>query len=73
MGNSSYGIGLSNKWSEEERRLSAVEEPFDPGTFRHLDTIGIAWHVLPRDRWRWRIGGAMDGRVRRAVGFGARH
>jgi SAM-dependent methyltransferase len=39
---SSYGIGMSNKWSDEQRRLSAGQALFDPGTFRHLDTIGIA-------------------------------
>jgi SAM-dependent methyltransferase len=39
---SSYGIGLGNDWSDEERRLAGAEELFDPGTFRHLDTIGIA-------------------------------
>lgn len=42
MSDSSYGIGLGNDWSDEERRLAAAEELFDPGTFRHLDTIGIA-------------------------------
>jgi SAM-dependent methyltransferase len=37
----SYGVGLSNAWSDEQRRLAAAELMFDPGTFRHLDTIGI--------------------------------
>lgn len=39
---SSYGIGLSNQFSDEERRLAAVEELFDPGTFRCLASLGIA-------------------------------
>lgn len=38
----SYGIGLTNEASEEERRLFAAERVLDPGTFRHLDGIGIA-------------------------------
>ncbi len=41
MGGDSYGVGLSNAWSDEQRRLAAAEQMFDPGTFRHLDTIGI--------------------------------
>jgi SAM-dependent methyltransferase len=36
-----YGIGSSNAWSDEQRRLAAAELMFDPGTFRHLETIGI--------------------------------
>ena len=36
-----YGIGLSNTASDEHRRLRGAEELFDPGTFRHLDTIGL--------------------------------
>jgi SAM-dependent methyltransferase len=39
---SSYGIGLSNELSDEQRRLAAVQELFDPATFRHLLSIGIA-------------------------------
>jgi len=42
MSDSSYGIGLGNDWSDEQRRLAAAEELFDSGTFRHLDTIGLA-------------------------------
>ena len=38
----SYGLGLSNEASEEQRRLFAAEMVLDPGTFRHLDSIGIA-------------------------------
>ena len=32
---------LSNAWLDEQRRLAAIEEIFDPATFRHLSTIGI--------------------------------
>ena len=39
---SSYGIGLGNQFSDEERRLGAMEELFDPGTFRRLTALGIA-------------------------------
>lgn len=42
MSDASYGIGLSNAAEDEQRRLAAVEELFDPGTIRHLDDIGIA-------------------------------
>ena len=42
MSDASYGIGLSNAASDEQRRLAAVEELFDPGTIRHLDSIGIS-------------------------------
>jgi SAM-dependent methyltransferase len=42
MSDASYGLGLSNAASDEQRRLAAAEELFDRGTFRHLDTIGIA-------------------------------
>jgi SAM-dependent methyltransferase len=38
----SYGIGLSNTRSDESTRLSGIEQMLDPGTFRHLDTIGVA-------------------------------
>jgi SAM-dependent methyltransferase len=38
----SYGLGLSNAWSDEQSRLAGVEKLFDPGTFRYLDAIGIA-------------------------------
>ena len=38
----SYGLGLSNAWSDEQRRLAGVERLFDQGTFRYLDVIGIA-------------------------------
>lgn len=38
----SYGLGLSNEWSDERRRLAAVELLFDAATFRHLDSLGIA-------------------------------
>jgi SAM-dependent methyltransferase len=41
MSDSSYGIGLSNVASDEERRLAAVESLFDSATFRHLDALGI--------------------------------
>lgn len=37
----SYGLGLSNEWSDERRRLAAVELLFDAPTFRHLDSLGI--------------------------------
>ena len=39
---SSYGLGLSNGWSDERRRLASAELTYDPATFRHLETIGIA-------------------------------
>jgi SAM-dependent methyltransferase len=39
---STYGIGLSNVWRDEDRRLGAAQEIADPATFRHLETIGIA-------------------------------
>jgi SAM-dependent methyltransferase len=42
VSDASYGIGLSNVWSDAQRRLAAAEELLDPGTIRHLDTIGIA-------------------------------
>lgn len=42
MSERAYGVGLENAWSDERRRLAAAEEMFDPATFRHLDTIGIA-------------------------------
>ena len=38
----SYGLGLSNEWSDERRRLAAVELLFDAATFRHLDSLGIS-------------------------------
>src|SRR5208283_6155268 len=41
MGEQSYGVGLDNARSDEERRLAGAQELFDPPTFRHLDTIGI--------------------------------
>jgi SAM-dependent methyltransferase len=42
MSEMSYGMGLSNEWSDEQRRLAAMEWTFDRGTFRHLGTLGIA-------------------------------
>jgi SAM-dependent methyltransferase len=42
LGDGSYGLGLSNAWSDEQRRLAGLERLFDPGTFRHLDAIGVA-------------------------------
>ena len=42
VADSSYGMGMSNAWSDEQRRLVAAEALFDPGTFRYLDRIGIA-------------------------------
>jgi len=42
MTEGSYGLGLSNTWSDEQRRLTAAERLFDSGTFRYLDTVGIA-------------------------------
>src|SRR6187401_2739324 len=42
VSDASYGIGLSNAAENEQRRLAAVEELFDPGTIRHLDGIGIS-------------------------------
>jgi len=39
---STYGMALSNAWSDEERRLVSAEELFDPTTFRHLGTVGIS-------------------------------
>lgn len=42
MSESSYGIGLSNAASDEQRRLTGAEVLFDLATFRHLDAIGIA-------------------------------
>jgi SAM-dependent methyltransferase len=39
---SRYGTGLSNAAEDEDRRLSAAEMLFDPGTFRHLETVGIS-------------------------------
>jgi SAM-dependent methyltransferase len=42
MSEASYGLGLSNTWSNEQRRLTAAERLFDAGTFRYLDGIGIA-------------------------------
>ena len=41
MREQSYGVGLDNAWSDEDRRLAGAEQLFDPPTFRHLDTIGI--------------------------------
>jgi SAM-dependent methyltransferase len=38
---SSYGLGLSNTWSDEQRRLAGAERLFDPATLRHLDAIGV--------------------------------
>src|SRR5207237_169635 len=38
----SYGLGLSNTWSDEQRRLGGVERLFDPGTRRYLDIIGVS-------------------------------
>jgi SAM-dependent methyltransferase len=41
MSEQSYGVGLDNAWSGENRRLAGAQELLDPPTFRHLDTIGI--------------------------------
>jgi SAM-dependent methyltransferase len=38
----SYGLGLSNDWSDESRRLAAVELLFDAATFRCLDSLGVS-------------------------------
>lgn len=38
---SSYGLGLSNQWSDEQKRLAGVEATYDPGTFRFLDMLGL--------------------------------
>ncbi len=38
----SYGLGLSNEWSDEQRRLAAAESMYDRGTFRFLEGVGIA-------------------------------
>jgi SAM-dependent methyltransferase len=42
MDEPSYGVGLSNARFDEKQRLTAAEITFDPGTFRHLDAIGVA-------------------------------
>jgi SAM-dependent methyltransferase len=41
MADSSYGVGLSNVWADERRRLALAEETFDAITFRHLNMIGV--------------------------------
>src|SRR5207245_1970263 len=41
LNDTSYGLGLRNGWSDEDRRLHAAQELADPATFRHLETIGI--------------------------------
>lgn len=38
---SSYGLGLSNAWGDERRRLASAQATYDPATFRHLDELGI--------------------------------
>jgi protein-L-isoaspartate O-methyltransferase len=42
------GYVLSNEWSDERRRLAALEELFDPATFRVLVAVGIqpGWTCL---------------------------
>jgi ubiquinone/menaquinone biosynthesis C-methylase UbiE len=42
MEDATYGAGLTSAGTDEERRLAAAEEVFDPATFRHLDALGIA-------------------------------
>jgi len=42
LSDDSYGIGLRNTASAAQRRLEAIEELFDPGTIRHLNSIGIS-------------------------------
>lgn len=39
---------LENSWSEQRRRLAALEAWFDPGTIRHLEALGVArgWECL---------------------------
>lgn len=39
---------LSNAWTDEQRRLAAIEELYDPATFRHLSRIGLdaGWTCL---------------------------
>src|SRR5215471_7906132 len=39
---------LSNEWSDEQRRLAALEELFDPATFRYLAALGLqpGWSCL---------------------------
>jgi ubiquinone/menaquinone biosynthesis C-methylase UbiE len=41
MENGSYGVGLSNTSLDESRRISSLEEVYDPITFRHLEALGI--------------------------------
>jgi cyclopropane fatty-acyl-phospholipid synthase-like methyltransferase len=42
MEDHAYGMGLSNDWADEKRRLASVQEVYDPATFRHLDALGIS-------------------------------
>jgi SAM-dependent methyltransferase len=39
---------FDHSWEGERARLEALEEAFDPGTFRHLDALGVApgWRCL---------------------------
>lgn len=39
---------LENSWSEQRRRLAALEAWFDPGTIRHLEALGVSrgWQCL---------------------------
>jgi SAM-dependent methyltransferase len=39
---------FDHSWNEELRRLRLLEETFDPGTFRHLEALGVGagWRCL---------------------------
>ena len=40
--------GFSHEWERERERLQNFQELLDPGTIRHLETIGVApgWRCL---------------------------
>jgi len=57
---------LDNAWRQQRARLAAMEAWFDPGTIRHLETLGVA------EGWRcWEVGaggGSIAGWLAQRVG-----
>ena len=42
---------LDNAWQHQRARLAGLEAWFDPGTIRHVETLGVA------EGWRcWEVG-----------------
>ena len=45
------GYVFDNSWEKERERLAGLEVALDPGTTRHLETIGVGpgWSCLDPD------------------------